>query len=143
MCSIYVDRAADVARAEAIVVNAKCQRPGVCNAAETLLIHKDMANKFLPRLADQFKKKGVEIRGDENVLSVISWAKLAKEEDWHTEFLDLVMAVRVVDSLEEAIAHINTFGSHHSEAIVTEDKEAAEQFLIEVDSAAVYHNAST
>ena len=143
LCHTYIDKAADIEMAAKVAFNAKCQRPGVCNTMETLLVHKDIANKALPPLADLYKKAGVEIRGDEAVRAVISDAKQATEEDWSTEYLDLILSIKIVNSLDEAIVHINKHGSGHSEAIITEDKEAAQKFTTEVDAAAVFVNAST
>ncbi len=144
VCILYVDRAADQAMAERILVNAKCQRPGVCNAVETLLVHRDIAGEFLPRAAAALQKNGVELHGDETVQHVLGAGVIpATEEDWTTEYLDLKIAVRVVSGLEEAVLHIETYGSHHSDVIVTADEVCAEQFLNEVDSATVYWNAST
>ena len=144
VCHVYVDRAADLAMAERIAVNAKCQRPGVCNAMETLLVHRDVAEKFLPAAARALQDKGVELRGDQRTVEVLgAGIHPATEEDWTTEYLDLVLSIRVVDSLEEAINHIEHYGSHHSDSIVTTDEQAARRFLVAVDSAAVFWNAST
>ena len=144
VCILYVDRAADQAMAERILINAKCQRPGVCNAVETLLVHRDLAPDFLPRAAVALREKGVELHGDPTVRQILGEGVVpAAEEDWTTEYLDLKLAVRVVDGLDEAVAHIETYGSHHSDAIVTADTACAERFLNEVDSATVYWNAST
>ncbi len=144
VCHVYVDKAADLAMAERIAVNAKCQRPGVCNAMETLLVHRDVAEKFLPSVANALREKGVELRGDERTVEVLGAAvKAATEEDWTTEYLDLILSVRVVDSLEQSIDHIEHYGSHHSDSIVTADEPAARKFLAAVDSAAVFWNAST
>jgi glutamate-5-semialdehyde dehydrogenase len=140
-CHVYVDRAADLDMAAAIVVNAKLQRPGVCNAAETLLVHAEVAEAFLPLVAARLV--GCELRGDERTQALIEGVVPASEEDYAREFLDTILAVRVVDSLEEAIAHIRRFSSGHSEAIVTEDLWAARQFVAGVDAAAVLVNAST
>jgi len=141
-CHIYVDRAADLTMAEKIIVNAKAQRPGVCNAAETLLVHKEIAKTFLPMAAEALKNAGVEIRGCEKTQAIID-CKAAQEEDYATEFLDYILAVKVVDSIEEALSHIATYSTLHSEAIVTEDDAAKALFLKSVDAAAVYVNAST
>ena len=144
VCHVYVDQAADLAMAEEIAVNAKCQRPGVCNAMETLLVHRDVAEKFLPAVADALRAKGVELRGDRRTSEVLgSGVKAAMEEDWTTEYLDLILSIRVVDSLEAAIDHIEHYGSHHSDSIVTTDEAAARKFLAAVDSAAVFWNVST
>ena len=144
VCHVFVDRAADLVMAERIAVNAKCQRPGVCNAMETLLVHRDVAEKFLPSVAAALREKGVELRGDERAREVLGpGIKAATEDDWTAEYLDLILSIRVVDSLADAIEHIEGYGSHHSDAIVTEDAKAARKFLAAVDSAAVFWNAST
>jgi glutamate-5-semialdehyde dehydrogenase len=145
VCSVFVHERADFAMAEAIVLNAKTQRPGVCNAIETLLVDRAVAEKFLPQIGTALTKAGVEIRGDETVQKQLSGAnvKAATEADWRTEFLDLILAVRVVDGLDGALAHLARYSSHHSDAIVTTDAAAAERYLNEVDSATVYWNAST
>ena len=142
-CHVYVDSSADLKRAEEIVFNAKVQRPSVCNAAEKLLVHEKIAQKFLPKIIKRLLAAGVQIRGDKKTLVIIKDAKQAKDEDWFKEYLDLIIAVKVVKNPDEAIRHINHYGSHHSDAIVTEDKKIGERFLREVDSAAVYVNAST
>ncbi|MCL5292340.1 MAG: glutamate-5-semialdehyde dehydrogenase [Actinobacteria bacterium] len=142
-CHVYVDAAADLPMARRIVINAKCQRPSVCNAAETLLVHSSVADRFVPLAMADLTERGVEIRGDERVRALHPEASTATEEDWWTEFHELIMAIKVVDSLDEAIDHINTYGSGHSDAIVTESYEAARRFAEEIDSAAVYVNAST
>ena len=144
VCHVFVDREADLAMAENIVINAKCQRPGVCNALETLLVHRDVAEKFLPSVAQALRDKNVELRGDERTRAVLGdGVKVATEADWTAEYLDLILSVRVVDSLEQAIDHIESYGSHHSDAIVTANDSAARKFLAAVDSAAVFWNAST
>ncbi len=144
VCHVYVDKAADLAMAEKIAVNAKCQRPGVCNAMETLLVHRDVAEKFLPSVAKALRDKGVELRGDRRTCEVLgSDVKPAAEADWTTEYLDLILSIRVVDSLEQAIDHIEDYGSHHSDTIVTTDEAAAHKFLAAVDSAVVFWNVST
>ncbi|QGP92456.1 Gamma-glutamyl phosphate reductase [Neomoorella glycerini] len=142
-CHVYVDAAADVEMARNIVINAKTQRPGVCNAMETLLVHEKVAAAFLPSLAEALKERGVVLRGCERTRELVPWAEAATEEDWATEYLDLILAVRVVDSLEAALEHIHTYGTKHSEAIVTSDYQTAREFLARVDAAAVYVNAST
>lgn len=142
-CHVYVDSFADLDLAEKIVINAKTQRTGVCNAAESLLIHKDIAEEFLPLICQSLKEKGVEIRGDEMVNELVPETKRATEDDWGTEYLDLIISIKTVNSVDEAIAHINQYGSMHSEAIVTEKYSHSQQFLDEVDAAAVYVNAST
>jgi glutamate-5-semialdehyde dehydrogenase len=142
-CHVYVDRYADIEKAIAITINAKTQRPGVCNAAETLLVHETIANEFIPLAGEQLRLKRVEIRGDAYVQKLLPYAIAAKEEDWYTEYLDLILAVKVVGSDSEAIEHIRKYGSGHSESIVTENYSIANNFLDEVNSAAVYVNAST
>jgi len=142
-CHVYVDASADLDWAEAITVNAKCQRPGVCNAAETLLVHRDVAPQFLPKVGEKLIALGVELRGCEETRRYLPQAKPATEEDWATEFLALILAIKVVGSIEEAIAHINRYGTMHSEAIITRDLENARRFTHEVDAASVYVNAST
>ncbi len=144
VCHVFVDEFADLEKAWNICFNAKVQRPGVCNAMETMLVHSKIADAFLPTMIELFKKAKVELRGDERTRSYDpDYVKPATEEDWYAEYLDLILAVRVVDSLDEAIDHINTYGSHHSDAIVTENYTNAMKFLNRVDSAAVYVNAST
>lgn len=143
LCGVYVDKDADLGMAERIAFNAKVQRPGVCNAMETLLVHRDAAPALLPELVRKYRAAGVEVRGDEETRRLAEDVRPARPEDWDTEFLGLTVAVRVVSSLDEAVAHINRHGSHHSDSIVTQDAAAAERFLKEVDSAAVFHNAST
>lgn len=142
-CHTYIDASADLDMAEAIVINAKCQRPGVCNAMETMLVHEAVAEDFLPRTAQALEERGVRLRGCERTREILPGIKAATEEDWYEEYLDLILAVRVVPSLDEAIRHINKYGSKHSEAIVTADLDAARRFTGEVDSADVYVNAST
>ena len=141
-CHIYVDEAADLSMAAEIVYNAKTQRIGVCNACESLVVHEKVTDAFLPLLARKLSEKQVELRGDERARAVIPM-KEASEADWGMEYLDYILSVKVVDSLCEAIAHINQYNTGHSEAIITEDAAHAEQFLREVDAAAVYVNAST
>jgi glutamate-5-semialdehyde dehydrogenase len=145
VCSVFVHEKADPAMAEKIVLNAKTQRPGVCNAIETLLIDRAIADGFVPQIAAALGKAGVEIRGDEKVLKLArgEHIKPATEADWTTEYLDLILATRVVDGLDGALDHLSKYSSHHSDSIVTEDSAAAERFLNEVDSATVYWNAST
>lgn len=142
-CHVYVDEDADLEKATPIVINAKVQRPGVCNAAEKLLVHRKIAAQYLPVIVTELQKNGVEIRGDEATRQIVPDVKVATEQDWHTEYLDLIIAVKVVDSLDQAIAHINKYGTHHSDSIITRDFTKAKKFLKEVDSAAVYWNAST
>lgn len=143
VCHVYVDAAADPDMAEDIIVNAKTTGPATCNAAETLLVHRDIAQRFLPRAAARLRELGVEVRGDDETRRLVPWAKAAVEDDWAAEYLDLILSVRVVDSLDEALAHIARYGTKHSEAIVTADAQAAGRFQAEVDAAAVYWNAST
>jgi glutamate-5-semialdehyde dehydrogenase len=142
-CHIYIDEFADPEKAVAITVNAKTQRPGVCNAAETLLIHEKVALKILPSLGKELNKKGVEIRGDKRVREILPFSVPLVEEDWSKEYLDLIIAAGVINSLDDAIRHINYYGSGHSECIITENYSNAQEFLDKVDSAAVYVNAST
>lgn len=143
VCHVYVDSDADLNTAHKITMNAKVQRPGVCNAMETLLLHRDVAARFLPVVADDLKNKGVEIRGCSKTKKILKWVKRANESDWVTEYLDLILSVKVVEDIDEAIAHITTYGTRHSEAIVTEDYNHAMKFLNGVDAACVYLNAST
>lgn len=143
ICHIYVDEEVDLKMAEDIAFNAKVQRPGVCNAMETLLVAEKVADEFLPGMIKKFKKAGVEIRGDERTCKIGPTAKRAVEDDWTTEYLDLILSVKVVSGIDEAIGHINRYGSHHSDAIVTTSYLKSRKFLQEVDSAAVYVNAST
>ncbi|NOZ64648.1 MAG: glutamate-5-semialdehyde dehydrogenase [Caldiserica bacterium] len=143
ICHVYVDEHADLDMAIEISYNAKVQRPGVCNAMETLLVHNKIAPEFLPPMVKKFKEANVELRGCEKVRELIKGIKEAGEEDWSTEYLDLILSVKIVENIEEAIHHINFYGSHHSDAIVTNHYALARKFLEEVDSAAVYVNAST
>ncbi|MCL1971763.1 MAG: glutamate-5-semialdehyde dehydrogenase [Endomicrobia bacterium] len=143
LCHTYIDKDADLEMAYKIAFNAKCQRPGVCNAMETLLVHKDVAQQFLPKMCKGYFEAGVKINGCHISKSIVSDINAATDENWNKEYHDLELSMKVVNSLEEAIAHINKYGSMHSEAIVTENKEAAKKFLMEVDAAAVFHNAST
>jgi glutamate-5-semialdehyde dehydrogenase len=140
VCHLFVDRNADPDMAVEVAYDAKCQYPAVCNAIETLLVHAEVAEEYLPRLAERLQ--GVELRGDERTRGFIK-AKAATEEDWSTEYTDLILSIRVVDSLEEAVDHINTYGSHHTDAIVTRNQEAARRFLSDVDSSSVMWNCST
>ncbi|HYW97327.1 MAG TPA: glutamate-5-semialdehyde dehydrogenase [Bacteroidales bacterium] len=142
-CHVYIDEWADKTKAVQITYNSKTHRPGVCNAAESLLIHEKVMAEYLPVIYEWLSKKNVEIRGDEKVCALLPDARPATEEDWSTEYLDYIMSARVVTSAEEAIQHINKYGSGHSEAIVTENYTNAQKFLNEVDAAAVYVNAST
>ena len=143
VCHTFVDRDADLDMAKAICFNAKVQRPGVCNAMETMLVDAPIAQRFLPEMAKMFKEAGVELRGCPKTREILPDIKEATEEDWYEEYLDLILAIRMVDGMEEAIAHIHRYGSGHSEAIVTENYQRAMDFLRQTDSAAVYVNAST
>lgn len=143
VCQLYVDRAADLAQAGRICVNAKAQRPGVCNAIENLLVHGEVAEEFLPRIVRALESEGVEVRGCTETRRIVSTVKAASEEDWATEYLDKVLSVKVVASLDEALEFIERYGSGLADAIVTEDYSAARRFLAAVDSAAVFVNAST
>lgn len=142
-CHIYVDKAADIPMAIDIVFNAKTSRPSVCNAAEKLLVHADIASAFLPAVAEKLAEKDVELRADERACKLLPHAHPAAFDDWGREYLDYVMGVKIVGSIDEAIDHIEKYSSHHSDCIVTADQSAADRFLAAVDSAAVYHNAST
>ncbi|MDA3821546.1 MAG: glutamate-5-semialdehyde dehydrogenase [Bacteroidales bacterium] len=142
-CHVFVDASADLEMAKNIVVNSKTHRPGVCNAAESLLIHSDIAEKAIPLICNALVEANVEVRGDEMVCKLLKEAIPATEDDWGTEYLDFIMSVKVVDSLENAISHIHQYGTSHSESIVTEDYHNAQFFLNRVDAAAVYVNAST
>lgn len=142
-CHIYVDETADFNMALEIIYNAKTQRIGVCNACESLVIHRQIAEAFLPLLKKKLEEKQVEIRGDEEACRIVPEFTLAAEEDWGKEYLDYILSCRLVDSIEEAIGHINRYGTKHSEAIITKDYDHAQKFLNEVDAAAVYVNAST
>ncbi len=143
VCHVYVDESANMEMALKVVENAKCQRPGVCNAMETLLVHEKVASEFLPKLSARLRELGVELRGDSASVSIVPEMKQATEDDWYAEYLDLILAVRVVPSAKVAIEHINKYGSRHSDAIIAESENVQKVFLREVDSAAVYVNAST
>jgi glutamate-5-semialdehyde dehydrogenase len=143
VCHIYVSAQADLRKAGDICLNAKVQRPGTCNAMEKMLVHEKIAKKFLPAMITRLREAGVEIRGDEATRRIVPDVKKATAQDWHEEYLDLVLTVKVVKGVREAVDHINTFGSRHSDAIVTKDKKEADAFLKAVDSACVYVNAST
>ena len=143
LCHLFLDASANLEKAVAIAVDAKTQAPATCNTIETLLVHKDAASRLLPIVCDALRDAGVELRGDEMSRSLVTWMKPATEEDWSTEYLALALSVKVVDDMAAAIAHINHFGSHHTDAIVTEDAAAAELFQKRVDSADVFWNAST
>jgi len=143
VCHVYVDEGADLAMAEEVCFNAKVQRPGVCNAMETLLVHRSEAEQFLPAMARRFAAAGVQLRGCEQTRRLVPEAAPASAEDWPAEYLDLILAVRLVESIEEAIAHIATYGSNHTEAIITRDYDRARRFVREVDASVVLVNAST
>lgn len=143
VCHVFVDKKADLKKSEAIVVNAKTQNPAVCNAMETLLVHEAAAPAFIPRICRVLRDKGVEIRGDQKTRKLFQGIHSASEKDWSAEYLDLILAVKVVKDLDEAIRHIQKYGSHHSDAIVTEDRKAASRFTGSVDSACVFVNSST
>lgn len=142
-CHVYVDESADLSMAEEITFNAKVQRPGVCNAIETLLVNENISREFLPRMLERLRSAGVEVRGCPKTRGIVPWVYPATEEDWYTEYLDLIIAVKVVEDVDSAIAHINKYGSRHSESIITRDYFNARKFLNEVDAACVYVNAST
>lgn len=142
-CHVYVESDADLDMAVKVIINAKCQRPGTCNAAEKLLVHRDIAREFLPKVISALRAHGVEVRGCEETRKIVPDVKPATEEDWYTEYLDLIIGVKVVGGLDEAIAHINKYGTKHSDAIITSDFSKALRFIRDVDSAAVYWNAST
>jgi len=143
VCHLFVDYNADLDMAEKIAINAKVQRPGVCNALETLLVDEKIAHGFLPRMVAEYERLGVEIRGDERTQKIVPGVKAAKEEDWSTEYLDLILSVRVVKNLDEALDHIRKYGSLHTESIITNDESHAERFLREVLASVVLVNAST
>ncbi|GAB4304897.1 MAG: glutamate-5-semialdehyde dehydrogenase [Oscillatoriaceae cyanobacterium] len=146
ICHLYIDKTADMAKAVSITVDSKTQYPAACNAVETLLVHQEIAPAFLPTAAQQLQAKGVELRGDEATRAILSrefTINAATEADWETEYTDLILSIKIVDSLDAAIDHINTYGSGHTEAIVTEDATTATAFLGQVDAAGVYHNCST
>ena len=142
-CHVYIDRAADLEMGLRILINAKCSRPSVCNAAESLLVHREVAEQFLPQACAALRGQGVELRGCERTRALCPDVKAATQEDYASEYNDLILSIRVVDDLDQALSHIAQYTTHHSEAIVTEDVCAAERFLNEVDAAAVYLNAST
>jgi len=143
VCHILVDESADIEMAVAISLNAKAQRPGVCNAMETLLVHRNIAGRFLPAIAEKFREAGVTLKGCDRTRAILPDAEEATETDWYEEYLDLVLAVRVVDSIDEAMAHIEKYGSLHTEAIITSDYNNSQRFLNEVNSSTVLVNAST
>ena len=143
VCHVYVDSDADLERSLGVVLDAKCQYPAVCNAAETLLVHRGVAGEFLPVVAASLKKNAVELRGDEEARRIVPGMEEATEEDWRTEYNDLVLSIRVVPDIDEAVRHINAYGSGHTDAILTENPETARLFMDRVDSASVMVNAST
>ncbi len=143
VCHVYVDRGADLDMAKEVCLNSKAQRPGVCNAMEGMLVHRDIAEKFLPLMAEAFRDAGVEIRGCERTCKLVPFAKAAEEGDWGREFLDLILAVKVVDSMDEAMDYIARYGSNHTESIITRDYARARKFLSDVDASLVLVNAST
>jgi glutamate-5-semialdehyde dehydrogenase len=143
ICHLYIDQAADIPKAVTIAIDAKIQYPAACNAIETLLVHQAIAQDFLTQAGKALQAKNVELRGDETTRAILNQVAPATEADWSTEYSDLILSIKVVDSLETAIAHINTYGSRHTEAIVTEDSQAAATFMAQVDAAGVYHNCST
>ncbi|MCK4244905.1 MAG: glutamate-5-semialdehyde dehydrogenase [Candidatus Omnitrophica bacterium] len=143
VCHTYVDKKASLEKAVSITYNSKIQRPGTCNSTETLLVHRKVAPSFLPEIINKLKSARCEIRGCQKTLKIYPGIKKAKMEDWSTEYLDKILSVKVVDSLKEAIEHINLYGTHHSDSIITKDKKRGEEFLKRVDSAAVYLNSST
>ncbi len=142
-CHIFVDDTADLERAIDIVINAKTQRPGTCNAVEKLLVHKEVAGEFLPKMIEALRRYSVEVRGDNEVQKIVPDVIPAKEEDWETEYLDLIIGIKVVENVDEAIDHITRYGTRHSESILTNSYENAEKFIHSIDAAAVYVNAST
>ncbi len=142
-CHIFIDESADIEKAIPIIINAKTQRTGVCNACESLVVHTNIMQKFLPRLEIALKEKQVEVRGDEQTRNILTDCILATKEDYATEYLDLILSIKTVSDIDEAIAHINKYNTKHSESIITENQENAERFLNEVDAACVYVNAST
>lgn len=143
ICHLYVDESANIEMAMAITENAKCQRPGVCNSIEALLVHEAVAPVFLPELAKMLEQRGVKMKGCSNTLKILPNIESVKEEDWYNEWLDLILSIKIVDSVSEAVDHINTYGSHHSDAIIAENEQAQKLFVQDVDSSTVYINAST
>ena len=143
ICHTYVDEFANIDMAVSVSYNAKVQRPAVCNAMETLLVHDKVAGDFLPQIKTEYDKAGVELRGCNKTRKYLTGIKEATEKDWSTEYLDLILSVKIVETIDEAIEHINTYGSHHSDAIISENYNRCMQFLNEVDSAACFVNAST
>ncbi|MFT3992129.1 MAG: glutamate-5-semialdehyde dehydrogenase [Luteolibacter sp.] len=143
ICHLFVDAAADHAMAVELTINSKTQKTGVCNALETLLVDRKIAAEFLPKVAEALRAKNVEMRGCKDVREILPDVVPATEEDWHTEYLDLILAIKIVGSLDEAVEHINFYGSHHTDVVVTDDEATAEKFLRQIDSACVFHNCST
>jgi len=143
VCHTYIDASANLKMATDIIINAKCQRPGVCNAMESLLVHKDLLETFVPAIIEKLEGLNVRVKGDVRVKSVCPQVEDATEEDWYAEYLDLVLSVKIVDDVHEAIDHINKYGSKHSDAIISSDKKSQGLFVRDVDSATVYINAST
>ncbi|MDR2204268.1 MAG: glutamate-5-semialdehyde dehydrogenase [Nitrososphaerota archaeon] len=142
-CHIYIEEDADLEMATPLIINAKIQRPGVCNSAEKLLVHDKIAKSYIPKIVAELQKNGVEVRGDQKTCQIMPSIKVATEQDWYTEYLDLRIGIKVVENLKEAITHINKYGTKHSEAIITHDVTKATRFLQEIDASAVYWNAST
>ena len=143
LCHVYVDKDADINKAVRLIVNSKMRRTGICGALETLLIDRHISEKAVPIIVKNLSKSGCQIRGDIETKQIVNEIELASEKDWHTEYLDLIISIRVVKNIDEAIEHINFYGSSHSDAIVTDNKESSKKFLAEVDSSSVYVNAST
>lgn len=143
ICHAFVDKDADLNLAVSIIDDGKTQKPSVCNTLETVLIHKDIAEEFLPMLSDRLLKRGVEIRGDDRVKTILPNVTVASEEDWSTEYLDLIISIKIVNDLQSAIAHINNYSSQHSEVIITKDVATASKFQAGIDSACIFHNVST
>jgi glutamate-5-semialdehyde dehydrogenase len=143
VCHVYVHADADLEMAANIVVNSKSQKPGVCNALETLLVHRDVAATFYPMIGERLREVGVEMRADDDARVFLADAKPATNEDWSTEYLDLILSMKTVGGVDEAIDHINAFGSHHTDSIITRDESTAQHFMHNVDSAVVLWNAST
>ena len=143
ICHVFVDESANLEMAKAIVINAKCSRPSVCNAMETLLVHEKVAKQFLPILQETLKEYDIKIHGDKQTVEILPMAVLASDENYHTEYNDYEMNIRIVKNVEEAIDHIETYGTHHSESIISEDGKNVEMFFNQIDSACLYHNAST
>jgi glutamate-5-semialdehyde dehydrogenase len=142
ICHIYVDKNMDIDKAIKVIIDSKTQYTSVCNATETLLVHKDIVDELMPKLNGAFQTKNVEVRGTKEIQNIIKCNE-ATEQDFNTEYLDLIISVKSVNNIDEAIEHINKYGSHHTDCIITEDKEAAEKFMKYVDSAGVYQNCST